>query len=665
MGKISGTLALPLILSALISFFANSLFAANEAAPLIPKVLEQEPQPNSTAASPSPEVKIRFDDPNNRLTKEGLLLELDRNDVSALAQFTDHTLVYQSTAPLQPGSHEVKVSGNTKDGTKIQEIVWNFQVAQAPAAAKNWQFGVEPSGTFEYRVRKDSAVPNNHRFNSNIAISSQSTGTVQTNLTSNLQAQDPQPTPVPNEFDLANFQASLTAGNTNFSMGDVTVNYDILSVANLTRRGVFFQQKLPFLSSGFDFYSVRSETIIGFRHGLGVSNSNQRIDGVSYFFAPTKKPEILTFRIYALRGENELDQGFNFGGVTRGSKGNAIGLNILGSTHQNQLRAEGYVAWSNFDFNASDGFSGNKDHALEAKFTYDPAPTTWHNRSSKLLVQLDLQDLGLFFKSLANPFLVSDRRGLNVNSSWTYGTITYTAGISRFHDNVKDLVLLPSVSNLVFSGGFTFTPVSATGIPVWPSLSVTATRTGQRSKGEAVSFLAVHSNVDTIAAISQLTRTKWNLSLNTSYSKNSDITNRVPDTTTKMIGFASMLTPAPSWVVGPSITFTRQLTPELKLHNDLWTYTFTSSIPLRPQIMSLDSQLSLSSTASSDKLSKNSNLSGTAQFTYQLQSFFKTPGKQAIGVRVSYNRVIVDAPFISRQKGLEVFALLDLSWPFR
>ncbi len=627
----------------------------------VPVILEQQPSPGDVSSITTPQIRIKFDDAGQQIQKEKILFEVDRNDITAFVQSAEGALVYQPPNAFTAGQHEIRITGTTSDGKPIQEIIWNFTIQEGP---KNFTFAVEPTGTLEYKARTETPSVDRHRFNSNIAIRNQSTGKFQTSFNSNLQAQNPTPGETPKDIDLANFQAALSYGNSTVSLGDVLVNFDLLGVANLSRRGIYFQQKLPFRSSGFDVFSVRSEAILGFRHGFGISNAEQRVDGGSFFIAPTGKPENLNLRFYYLRGENETEQGFNFGGVTRGSKGDAVGVYVTTGSWANQFRVEANAGWSDFDFNASDDFEGNQDHALQLKFIYDPTAKTWRNRSSKFLAQLEIQDLGTFFKTLGNPFLVSDRRGFNLNSTWTYGQVAFTGGASKFHDNVKALAIIPIVDNLAYSAGLNYTPFSTEGLPKWPSLSVTATRTEQESGGEAVSFLAVHNIVDTVAFLANLTRTKWTLSLNTTYGINKDLNDRVPDSDAKNITLAAVFMPAPSYNIGPSISFIRQGNRDTKINTDLWTYSFTGSIPLQPERFTLDSQLSFASTDSSDRLNINSNFSGTAQLSYHVHNLLKLKGKQTVSVRASYNRSIVDAPFPTKQKGFEVFVLLDLGWPF-
>ncbi len=640
----------------------HGLALAQDTGLFVPVILEQEPLPQGVAGSASPLIRIKFQDEKQLLKMESLLFEVDRTDFSALVQFVESTLTFQPQTQLQPGNHEVRITGTTADGRKIQEILWSFTVPQNEIP-RSWQFGIEPTGTFEYKIQRVDPNADRERFNGNIGINSSRTGTIQTSFVSNLQAQTPFPGPVPSEFDLANFTASISNAATSFALGDVLVNYDFLGVANLSRRGIFFQQKLPFLASGFDFFSVRSESIIGFRHGLGVSDAEQRIDGGSFFFSPSKSPERLALRLYMLRGENALEQGFNFGGVTRGSKGDAFGLALNSSVWAGQLRAEGFASWSDFDFNASDEFNGNSDHAFVGRLVLDPAPRTWKTLPSKFLVQFELQDLGLFYKSLANPFLVGDRRGINLNGTWTLGTFGFLGGVSKFHDNVKNLELLPTVNNVAYSSGISFTPIGTDKPPNLPSISLTATRSEQVSIGEVVSFLAVKNVVDSLATVLQFTRPVWNVSLNGGYAVNQDQTNRGPDTDAKNIALAAFFTPSPFRSFGPSVSFIRQKNRDTRVDTDLWTYSLTSAFAVKPEKISLDGQISFSTTESSDLLNKGSNLSGTAQVSFQLHQFLKTKGRQAVALRLSYNRLIVDAPFLQRQSGLEIFAVLELGWP--
>ena len=83
------------------------------------------------------------------------------------------TISFQTQLPLAEGHHEVRITGTTLDGRKIQDLNWSFNVTGVQPA-RAWAAGVEPTGTFEYKIREDTTANlNRQRFNSNIAISGQ------------------------------------------------------------------------------------------------------------------------------------------------------------------------------------------------------------------------------------------------------------------------------------------------------------------------------------------------------------------------------------------------------------------------------------------------------------------------------------------------------------
>ena len=277
---------------------------------------------------------------------------------------------------------------------------------------------------------------------------------------------------------------------------------------------------------------------------------------------------------------------------------------------------------------------------------------------------MELQDIGLFFRSLGNPFLVSDRRGLNFNSTWTWGLFGLNGGFSKFHDNVKDSPLLPRVNNTGLTAGFSFTPIGLEGPPRLPSFNFNYTRTVQITENNPVEFLAMDNTTETFASLVAWVRNRLNLNLNASYTKNRDNNNRAPNTDVRAITLAAFYNPTFTTNLGPSISYSKQKTLDSGIDLDLWTYSFTSTFPIFRDVVMLNDQLSYSTTESSDSLNNGSNFSGTMQVIWNLNQTWQNRGTEALSLRVSYNRNVVEAPFVTRQKGLEIFALLSLSWPF-
>lgn len=291
--------------------------------PVALEVLQMEPAPGSEISFGTPLIQIQFDDPEGKLQKETLLMEVDRSDVTALAQFSPGSLLYQPPLELSAGEHEVRISRTFPDGTAFQEVKWSFKITGS-AKVRTWTWGLQPSITYEYAFQRELTSGDDQTLQSNILLNTQRAGSIQTFFNSTFQGNGVA-VQGQNEFDLASFQAGLTAGPSSVFLGDVVVNLDALSIANFARRGISLQQRLPFLNSAVDVFSVRTETIFGFKNGLGVSDNDQRTDGASFFFSPAGN-ERLGIRLYYLRGENAGAQGFNTSsGATRGEKGSAYG----------------------------------------------------------------------------------------------------------------------------------------------------------------------------------------------------------------------------------------------------------------------------------------------------------------------------------------------------
>ena len=625
-------------------------------------VLSMEPAPGSEISFDTPLVQIQFQNSDGRLQSDKIFMEVDRSDVTGLVQFGEGSLLYQPPVALSTGEHEVRISGTFADGSPFQEVNWNFKIATSEGI-QNWTWNLQPSLTYEYAIRRELSQGEDSTLQSNILINMQRTGSFQTFFNSTLQGNSI-PVQGQNEFDMASFQYGLTVGPSSALLGDVVVNLDQLSIANFARRGILLQQRLPFLNSAVDVFSVRTETIFGFKNGLGVSDNDQRTDGASFFFSPLGN-ERLGIRFYYLHGENAGAQGFNSSsGATTGEKGSAYGASLISNLLQNQLRAEFSSGWSFFDFNAVDEAEGNYDRGFLLRLSYFPIPFTIKNHPSIFQAQVELQDIGLFFRSLGNPFLVSDRRGLNFNSTWTWGLFGLNGGFSKFHDNVKDSPLLPRVNNTGLTAGFSFTPIGLEGPPRLPSFNFNYTRTVQNTENNPVEFLAMDNTTETFASLVAWVRNRLNLNLNASYTKNRDSNNRAPNTDVRAITLAAFYNPTFTTNFGPSISYSKQKTLDSAIDLDLWTYSFTSTFPIFRDVVMLNDQLSYSTTESSDSLNNGSNFSGTMQVIWNLNQTWQNRGTEALSLRVSYNRNVVEAPFVTRQKGLEIFALLSLSWPF-
>jgi hypothetical protein len=239
-----------------------------------------------------------------------------------------------------------------------------------------------------------------------------------------------------------------------------------------------------------------------------------------------------------------------------------------------------------------------------------------------------------------------------------------TGGLIKFHDNVKNSALLPTVDNRGYALGFTIVPIGANGPPMAPTFNLNYTRTEQESQNDPVAFLGLRNSVDTLAGLISWNRNKMSASLNTSYSINEDKNNRVPDVHVFTTAFAFLLNPTFTTNIGPSVAFSRQENRDNGVNLNLWTYSITANLPVIWDPLMLNSQLAYTTSDSSDGQNNNSNFSGTAQLSWNLNRTWLNRGTQILALRVSYNRVIVDTPAPSQLTGLEIFGSVSFGWPF-
>ena len=79
-------------------------------------------------------VAVSFQDPEEQLDPESLVLELDGRDVTARASIGAYTIRWRPDGPLPPGPHRVRLHAADRDGNPLDAPAWTFTVASDPAA---------------------------------------------------------------------------------------------------------------------------------------------------------------------------------------------------------------------------------------------------------------------------------------------------------------------------------------------------------------------------------------------------------------------------------------------------------------------------------------------------------------------------------------------------
>ncbi len=92
-----------------------------------PTVSDVEPSPESVTGSTYPQIYARFSGGDSSVDPSTVRLEVDGGDVTSLATISSAYIAYTPSAGLANGSHTVTLSGETLDGTSINQT-WSFTV---------------------------------------------------------------------------------------------------------------------------------------------------------------------------------------------------------------------------------------------------------------------------------------------------------------------------------------------------------------------------------------------------------------------------------------------------------------------------------------------------------------------------------------------------------
>jgi hypothetical protein len=307
---------------------------------------------------------------------------------------------------------------------------------------------------------------------------------------------------------------------------------------------------------------MRSETITGFRYGLGVTRRNHRVSGVVGVYVPWKaNPQRLQIITTYINGKGHSAGEGDAGGLgpdaIHGSK--AYGIAADSTTKNNRWRFRAEYAQSEFDFDGiNTGFEAEKDYAyaLLAMYTAKEKvikknPLTWN-------VSVEHKRHGAFYRTLTNPGLPSDRLITRLNFNWNFKGYTLAGSIGQDQDNVDDDTTVPQTSNTLFSFTLNYAPTTDAG---------TVTDDGKKKKKKTNFFAQPNYSV--------------------SYSRTDQLMKRIPvtfvgkrvDTINDVISFNASFTPGKwSWSFGQQLAFVVDDSTPLNEQNNSNNYTTQISL---------------------------------------------------------------------------------------
>jgi hypothetical protein len=665
------------------------------AAPM-PAVAGQSPEPGKLILERKPEIGVMFQSPE-AIDQKSVVMEVDGVDVTMLARVENGRVSYVPASPLKHGEHKVKLTANAKDGSTLAPLEWSFKIRRFSIFEEASLSG-ELSSTYEGAVRKPKKEPSPgsgvshktetpvHNFQSNLSVrgllkEGEFTGKLDSNIR---YADDFRPQARPKEdtekLDIANYLISLDRKPLTFELGDILVNEGFYGAPSLSRRGMQLVAKDESLGLMAHLFGTRYESTKGHDPFFGPEEGASVLWGGAIAYSPFADQEALRLHVMNVKGHRySTSPGANVGTIVSGEEGELWSYGTSSNFANGRLKILTEVALSEFDTNTTDEFREKRDRAYRGRLEGIEPLLSLQEAPVAMRWGFEYAHVGFDFRSPANPGLQPDRDGWNIKTDTTWKAATLTIGYADFRDNTDDMRTLPTVYTSVWNGGIALAPADL------PSVALNYNRSTQKSFREPVSHTVVLHGIDnvqdTYTLTTGLTRDTWstNITLTANFFDEKrqitvGTTGGDRDTYTTQGSFS--FKPLPPLTISPSLTWTLidEKTKQTvlaasgeqaleRVRTETLTGTLTIAHEIIAQMLNFDLQLSGASTQSSDGLQDNQVWSGVGRLSWNLGKLFWDYGKQAVSLRVNWNRTI-DHVVPNDTNEIGVFLILDLLAPY-
>jgi len=419
-----------------------------------------------------------------------LSVEIDRIDITALAQISAGAIAYHPPQPFELGTHELHVV-EYANGRIISRGSWSFSasVDGKASAVRGWSMKGNVAGTASERVAESNLTqPAPSAFTANGTFDVKAVRTISEwtaeasvnglygtdNGTSAVAGQAVQP---------GQMQLALRHHKDNVLLGDQTLPFDNLLISGLSRRGVSGHlAELPFGTDATAF-SVRDSSLAGFYGGLGVGDSSDIVSGGILQSHPiANAPKALTLQAGFITGSSpgglstvvpypgnngSFPPNSPLGTVAsvQSGSGNAWGIGVNSEIPGTTLHVNGQYASSSFDFPGVMGQSNTR--ATDDAYSAGLGMTQHLGKRWSFAVNATYQDVGTYFTSLANPTLAPDRRAANLTGTVNGYGLAVSAGGGFTEDNTDDNPAIATVRSLPRTASISYAPTLPASVTNW------------------------------------------------------------------------------------------------------------------------------------------------------------------------------------------------------
>lgn len=393
-------------------------------------------------------------------TLQRLSLEVDDIDVTAMITRDGDHAVYTPDQPLDWGMHRLRLVEYAEDGSIIERGFWTIEVRKSAAFRES---GLDVNASLEVSQR----VADN-----NLSMPpgrTQATGsmTIQGRLADEEWRSE---ITLPLIYNSLNNNRKLDAGDflldwerrsLQARLGHHPIVPESMVMSGFSRRGVSATYTSPVNGASVTGFAMRGNQVNGFQDGLGLNDSQNRIEGgvVSLYPLQGGGNSLELSAVYLSGQAPEAGAGVAGDDVSTG--GDAWSARADGLMLDNRLRLRGEYARTRYDFDGSGGESAERDHGYSFLATFKP----WLDKQVDgsyidWNLGVEYRHLGTFFRSPANPGATSGRKMARLFTDLTWGEWGVQATLARESDNVDDLLILPQIRTQhgALSANYTPTP---------------------------------------------------------------------------------------------------------------------------------------------------------------------------------------------------------------
>ena len=409
---------------------------------------------------------------------EPLVLELDGFDVTRLVAREPDRLVFKPPQPLAWGQHQLRLVERAANGEILERGKWTLEIRKSSAFREaRLQSNMVLSVT--QRTSNDDLTPPTPARDLT-AGAAQFQGvladadwriTGQADLLHNSQEALMPRSYNHGRVDIGRYLFTGAQGPVSAAIGHQSVGTDGLIMQGFNRRGVSARLGTQESRISLTGFSLHAQDIIGFHEGLGISSSDNRVDGVVIGTRPvTPGRDGMAVSATYLSGEGPSQSGVGVGGDATSTSGRAGSLVVDGNTLNQRLRLRGEYAVTYYDFDGrgrdTDGdgvidsnLPGEGDRAYSFLAVYAPwRDKTVAGKPLALNIGIESKRLGTYFRSPANPTGIADRELLRGFTSLRWSGLDVQMSHGRETDNVNNQTLLPRIRTYLNSLSVGYAP---------------------------------------------------------------------------------------------------------------------------------------------------------------------------------------------------------------